>query len=204
MTEIKWKKGTVVSIETRENIFYLAQLMESPYLYIFDTCNSSHDWNVRSLEHIKALFCVGVVGQFLKASNIKKLDIPPKKSLEFPSYWIKKDHTARMYTIWEGTRDEMTFAMSELGGSLIQRDMKTNPQDYTHIKAINSNDNDVIDNHETMALRSYPEFNERLYLCHLLGEKVDPLKDLIFQRPMIDEYKVYMQIFIGRGSEHYK
>lgn len=203
MNKITWKKGTVISVEARENIFFLAQMLEEPYLYFFDIHNTSHQWEISCLENTKPLFCVPVVRQFLKSSNIKKMDITANNALEFPSNWIQKNIEAQMYTIWEGTEDEMTFAMSKVGGCLVERTLTTNAQDYIEIKKINNNDDDIIDSNELTSLRCYPELNERLYLSYLLGKNVDPLKDLIFQRPMLEEYKTYMKIFTGNGVEFY-
>lgn len=203
MNKITWKKGTVISVEARENIFFLAQMLEEPYLYFFDIHNTSHQWEISCLENTKPLFCVPVVRQFLKSSNIKKMDITANDALEFPSNWIQKNIEAQMYTIWEGTEDEMTFAMSKVGGCLVERTLTTNAQDYIEIKKINNNDDDIIDSNELTSLRCYPELNERLYLSYLLGKNVDPLKDLIFQRPMLEEYKTYMKIFTGNGVEFY-
>ena len=38
------------------------------------------------------------------------------------------------------------------------------------------------------------EFNERLYLCYKFGKNVDPMKDLVFNRPIPIEYKEYIDI----------
>lgn len=32
MSKISWKKGTIISIESREKIYFLAQMIEEPYL----------------------------------------------------------------------------------------------------------------------------------------------------------------------------
>ncbi|MDK7374229.1 hypothetical protein RP300_01306 [Oligella urethralis] len=204
MTRVTWKKGTVISIEAREDICFLAQMMEEPFLYFFDIYNDSHEWKISSLENTNTLFCVPVVHKFLKDSHVKKMDIVGNSTLQFPSRWIQRNFESQMYTIWEGTDDEMTFAMSKPGGVLVERTLTTKPQDFIVIKEINNNEDSIIDSHELTSLRTYPELNERLYLSYLFGKNVDPLKDIMFQRTMKKEYKVYMQIFTGKYKGLYK
>lgn len=72
MSKISWKKGTIISIESREKIYFLAQMIKEPYLYFFDIHNGSHEWQISSLENTPPLFCVAVVRQFLRNGNIKK------------------------------------------------------------------------------------------------------------------------------------
>ncbi len=204
MSKISWKKGTVISIESREKIYFLAQMIEEPYLYFFDIHNNSHEWKISSLENTPPLFCVAVVRQFLRNGNIKKMDISENPTLRFPSYWIQRNLESQMYTIWEGTSDEMTFAMSKAGGVLVERSLKTAPQNYVKIKNINDDENNIIDSYELTSLRSYPELNERLYLSYLLGKNIDPLKEIMFNRPLIKEFKVYMQILTGELTEIYR
>ena len=55
-------------------------------------------------------------------------------------------------------------------------------------------DQETIDKYELTDVRIYPEFNERLYLCYKLGKNVDPLKDLVFNRPIPLDYKEYIDI----------
>ena len=40
----------------------------------------------------------------------------------------------------------------------------------------------------------FTKFNERLYLCYKFGKNVDPMKDLVFNRPIPIEYKEYIDI----------
>ena len=55
-------------------------------------------------------------------------------------------------------------------------------------------DNETIDKYELTNVRIYAEFNERLYLCYKFGKNVDPMKDLVFNRPIPIEYKEYIDI----------
>ena len=48
--------------------------------------------------------------------------------------------------------------------------------------------------YELTNVRIYAEFNERLYLCYKFGKNVDPMKDLVFNRPIPIEYKEYIDI----------
>ncbi|MDT8979234.1 hypothetical protein RQP50_23635 [Paenibacillus sp. chi10] len=99
-------------------------------------------------------------------------------------------------TVWKGTTNERkVLILGQGGGRLIEEDMSTGS--YTTkiiMPSISVTDSETIDKYELTNVRIYPEFNERLYLCYKFGKNVDPLKDLIFDRPIPLEYKDYIDI----------
>lgn len=90
----------------------------------------------------------------------------PLTNYKLPNYKIDSlGMGSRQVTVWKGTTNELPVT-----------------------------DNETIDKYELTNVRVYPEFNERLYLCYKFGKNVDPLKDLIFDRPIPLAYKDYIDI----------
>jgi hypothetical protein len=69
------------------------------------------------------------------------------------------------------------------------------------VRSIDPHDDATIDAHDVTALGVSYATNERLYLCHLLGKNVDPDKDILFNRPLRDEYRTYIDIATARTAE---
>ncbi|MFR7960113.1 MAG: hypothetical protein ACLU6P_06690 [Roseburia intestinalis] len=99
---------------------------------------------------------------------------------------------ARKITLWEGTADEREIMfLGDGGGALIEGDIGNC---IYIMPEIPFTDNETIDKYELTNVRIYAEFNERLYLCYKFGKNVDPMKDLVFNRPIPIEYKEYIDI----------
>lgn len=186
MTKNVWKANQVISIETRckdedrkNNIYVLAQMINKAQLLIFD------------------LFSTSVTRQFIKNSNIYKQNIKPITNYKFPKYKIESlGMGSRHVTVWKGTTNERkVLILGQGGGRLIEEDMSTGSYKTKIIMpSIPVTDSETIDKYELTNVRVYAEFNERLYLCYKFGKNVDPLKDLIFDRPIPLEYKEYIDI----------
>lgn len=103
---------------------------------------------------------------------------------------------SRHVTVWKGTTNERkVLILGQGGGRLIEEDMSTGSYKTKIIMpSIPVTDSETIDKYELTNVRVYAEFNERLYLCYKFGKNVDPLKDLIFDRPIPLEYKEYIDI----------
>ena len=103
---------------------------------------------------------------------------------------------ARKITLWEGTADEREIMfLGDGGGALIEGDIGNC---IYIMPEIPFTDNETIDKYELTNVRIYAEFNERLYLCYKFGKNVDPMKDLVFNRPIPIEYKEYIDIIHHR------
>ena len=201
MGRIPWREGKVVSVETREGCFALGQMLHSPYIVFYSTFHNSIDWPEIDLADTPVLHFACVVRQFLSSSNAKyQKHIKPFKFKSYPTTWIKRDPSPIYRTIWTGTSDEMTVCYNgEKGASLIEEDITaigTTAWENRKVllKQINPTDSETIDNSELNGLESFPYQNERLYLCHLLGKNVDPMKDLILRRPLPKDYVTYMTL----------
>lgn len=199
MHKVRWKANRVISIETKrkdenrkENVYVLAQMINRAQLLVFNLFSTDNKWENIDLNKAPILFCTYVTRQFITNSNVYVQDIEPLKDYEPPKYQI---HTigacARKIRVWEGTKDEKEFLIiGEGGGRLIEGDI----DGPVIMEKIPFTDNETIDKYELTDVRIYAEFNERLYLCYKLGKNVDPMKDLVFNRPIPLEYKEYIDI----------
>ncbi|MBQ3544570.1 MAG: hypothetical protein IJA34_06250 [Lachnospiraceae bacterium] len=199
MQKVTWKANRVISIETRrkdenrkENVYVLAQMINKAQLLVYNLFSTDNKWENIDLSKAPILFCTYVTRQFITNSNVFIQDIEPLKDYEPPKYRI---HTigacVRRITLWEGTKDEKEIMiLGEGGGKLIEGDING----PVIMEQIPFTDNETIDKYELTDVRIYAEFNERLYLCYKFGKNVDPMKDLVFNRPIPLEYKEYIYI----------
>lgn len=198
--KVIWRANQVISIETKrkdenrkENVYVLAQMINKAQLLVFNLFNKDNNWENVNLEEAPILFCTYVTRQFISNSNIYKQKIEPLKDYEPPRYRIHmKGAEVREVTLWKGTPDERKILiLGEGGGKLIEGHIG----DYIEIMSeIPFTDDETINKYELTDVRIYAEFNERLYLCYKFGKNVDPMKDLIFNRPIPLEYKEYIDI----------
>lgn len=142
-----------------------------------------------------------VTKQFLKNSQLSyQVNLKPVKDIIYEKYWIQENPSSRMITLWADTKDQMTFIILGKGGaSLIENDItqKGFKEHKTLIQIIKPDDNATIDQYELTNLASYPEFNERLFLCSQRRKNINPAKDLLFNRDIPLAYKKYFEIVSG-------
>jgi hypothetical protein len=196
MARTVWKENKVISIDTRKGVYVLAQMLKSPYIIVYNIFREKNEWLDVDLEKTPVLCCNSITNQFLKMSNIEPRQIKPAFHMELPKYWIDHFANSRYIDVWKDTPYEKKILIIGEGGALIERDIREGGVYKTKIlkSSISFDDNEIIDKYELTNIRIYAEFNERLYLCYKLGKNVDPLKDLIFNRPIPIEYKDYINI----------
>lgn len=198
---MSWQEGAVISIEARDSIYCMAQMLNEPYLVFFNIFHNSHDWPLVNLSDIPELHYCLVTQQFLQLSNKRRINHIDSKSIRsFPRYWIKPDSDTVYRTIWTSTSREMTICyLGGRGASLIEQDIFARgaaawePRKVIK-KRIRFDDADTIDANNLTTFATYPLHNERLLLCCRANRDIDPYKDLIFSRPLPPEYENYMRI----------
>ncbi|TQR41727.1 hypothetical protein C7Y44_24700 [Paenibacillus popilliae] len=204
MTKNVWKANQVISIETKlkdegrkNNVYVLAQMISKAQLLIFDLYSDDNNWGDVDLNEVPILFSTSVTRQFIKNGNIYNQSMKPLTNYKLPTYKIESlGMGSRHVTVWKGTTNERkVLILGQGGGRLIEEDMSAGSYKTKIIMpSIPVTDNETIDKYELTNVRVYPEFNERLYLCYKFGKNVDPLKDLIFDRPIPLAYKDYIDI----------
>jgi hypothetical protein len=199
MPKVTWKANRVISIETKrkdenrkENVYVLAQMINRAQLLVFNLFSIDNKWENIDLSKAPILFCTYVTRQFITNSNVYIQDIEPLKGYAPPKYRIDSmGARIRRVMLWEGTEDEKEIiVLGEGGGRLIEGDINGS----VIMESIPFSDDETIDKYELTNVRIYAEFNERLYLCYKFGKNVDPMKDLVFNRPIPLEYKEYIDI----------
>lgn len=200
MAKVPWKKGAILSIDTERGVFCLAQMLDDPYLAIFNVFRTDEQWPEVKLDPSNVLFINPVTRQFLTKSNISKPKIAPVADLEAPLLWIEEHFGSGKLRLWPGTADERVIPTlnSRPGGRLVKnyRDAEFGKSEVI-IEDIALDDSDTIDRHEMTAVRIYREFNERIYLCHKFGRNVDPIRDMAFNREIPLDYKDYIDIIMS-------
>jgi len=203
MAKVIWRANQVISIETKrkdenrkENIYVLAQMINKAQLLVFNLFNKDNNWLDVNLYEAPILFCTYVTRQFISGSNVFKQKIEPITSYSPPEYLIDTLGQGHRYiTLWKGMPEERkVLVMGTGGGRLIEGhigDCRVIMPDITE------NDYETIERYELTNVRIYAELNERLFLCYKFGKNVDPMKDLIFNRPIPIEYKEYVDIMMS-------
>lgn len=202
---VPWKEGKILNIETRKGIFVVAQMLKRPYIRFYNAFRKDENWGELNVEIFDTLFVKAVTKQFLQLSHITILkNANPDYNREDSKIWIKKKNGNRKVSVWEGTENQKEFiVLGDIpGGSLVEIDIKksgvrAHPSgviDAMIMEDIPLTASDTIDNHELTGLAVYPSMNERLYLCYKLNKNVDPEKDIIFDKQLSLEYKVFVDI----------
>jgi hypothetical protein len=98
MARIQWKENSLVSLKLREDLYTIALLKRSPYMWFFDISYSHGNWENVDFDKPSPLFCVLVgraVTQKLAVEKISDKFFESLKALAIPSQWIKPlDNTA--------------------------------------------------------------------------------------------------------------
>lgn len=216
MSRVVWKENKVISIETRKGIFVLAQLSQSPFIIFYNCFHTTNQFsNKIDLTLTPILYCKSVTRHFLIRSNITtQKDITPKPVETLGVHWINRFDGSRNVTLWKGTANEKTFITIGDGGALVLKDVfnhKRGP--YAHpsgvydkviVPKIPSHDMSTIDEHETTSLHTFPEANERLFLCYKFGKNISPEKYILFDIPMPLEYKSYIDCITAYDDDEKK
>lgn len=193
---VQWKCGAIVSIETRSGLYALAQMLSSPYMMFFDRFHTKDDFKGVELKESEAMFCVAVTRQFLSQSLISKQKIAPVAFESLPTQWIDSHNDAFYATVWENTPSERKVGVFGPGGRLVYKDTKAVGMINNKVimPDIPFDDDATINAHELTNLELFPSLNERLYLCHLFGRNINPLRDISFLRELPSECERYVDL----------
>ena len=104
MAAIRWKKNKVISIGTRRgSVYVLAQMLDEPFLAVFNLFREDDEWADVDLTNIPLLFCRSVTRQFLKYSRTRKVSVAPHIETPVSDQWIDAFPGTRSTTLWSGT-----------------------------------------------------------------------------------------------------
>ena len=197
---IRIRENNVLAIETRKNLYILAQSLGRHTLIFFNCFNEDlQQFNDVDLNKVNILCCITPVKQFFQKSNIVKININP---LIIIKDYKRQNHltfelipTWKEYIIYNGTKDEIKFNYSEGDLRLVNWKAET-------IKEIDiKTDKEIIEKHQWDTMGMYGELNEKLYLSYKYGKYIEPLKDLVLGNKLPIDYKIYFLICAGKITE---
>lgn len=159
MARVLWKTGAVLSIDTERGAFCLAQMLDDPYLAVFDIFRAGDDWPDVDLKKDNILFVNAITRQFLSLGKIRKIRIPPVAGLEVPDRRIERFPGSRKLTLWPNTPRERTIPelSSRPGGRLVRKffDSPESGKKEVIVEDIPPDDSATIDHHEMTGIRYF-------------------------------------------------
>lgn len=197
---MNWKRNKVISIKLRDGGYALLQMMElSGQVAVFDCFRNEPNWEGVDLSSGNVLFYCWLLDSVKKRSEIIPVkEVAAARDLVFPNRSIDSGSDFRKYTLRTGASREWEILMIGDGnlqlvtfeiesGYPVEKLSKIDKSEYAQYESV-----------EMSNLRDYPEFNERLWLCYKKGKNIDPLKEIAFERPLDEDYEVYLSIIDGK------
>lgn len=193
----RWQDGTVISVGLRGGRRAVGQMLASPYLQFFHHFVDDGATVDGDLRDKPLLFCTAVTRQFVRFSDLRKAArVRPHPGLSVPTHWIATHDGWREKVVWPGTPHQRKLKLmgGKPGGILIEKG------NYGVGAEIEPDETEIIGAHELNRVWTFPQLNERLYLCDLLGKLVAPLRDLVFDRPLPPEARTFVDIIACHGE----
>ena len=214
----KWVKHAVFYMETRKGIFILGQLLNFPYIRFYEEFTEDPQAPLSGeLRNKNILFTVEALSRVLRQGNfIYRKDIDPDRREIDSKLWIRSLDGFRVVRLFEDENIELTFQITarEPGGMLLEIDPWWQPTMQEPIRKgyygicddvllynIPIEDYNRYARCEVPMMYSFPLLNERLYLNYKAQHYVDPIKDLMFGRPIPSEYNVFFSLY-ANFTEH--
>jgi hypothetical protein len=183
---IIWRKNDLINICLSNNLYTIAQMLDSPIMCFYDIKNNDGIWNNIDLTNINILFVVLVNNSINKDFIVEKINgkIYIDKTLD--QYFIKP------YTImdgfhYKGNKNSFPF----LGGKLIKYDPILGSVHSPVIKEdLNiSQDKEIIEKYELTNMWGKEELRDRLVRYFSKGINRDDLKYEVFPELWKDKEK---------------
>jgi hypothetical protein len=202
---VPWREGRVFSVKLRNDWFVLLQMLSSPNVAVFNEFRSEDDWDDIELDAGNVLFVCPVLKAFLKRSQLHFLtNIKAAHSIDIPAWKLNTRGPWENVTVWPGTPHErVVMALGGEGRVGLYRSFCEPGNVGDEYIPISITDYDLYLDIETAHLRNYPEFNERLFLCSELECNIDPLKELMFRRPLDLICRPYVGMMTGERIAKY-
>lgn len=197
---VRWKKDRIISIKLRNGHYALLQMISKPgFVAAFNIFRDKDQWGDVTLTKQNVLFTCGLVKNTLSRSEVYVHDeVEPVNDLEYEETRIHSGSGFREITLWGGTEHERTFLIMGQGDNTLREIIKINGHIEEKYTPIALNDYERYKNVEMVSLCGYPNLNERLYCCEVMGRNIDPIKELSFNRPLDACCRVYIDVIAGK------
>jgi hypothetical protein len=178
-------------------------MLAEPYAAFFNCFSKEDQWKEEDVQTSGLLFIGTIARQVVSGDWAKKQKLKPREDLKPSDLMIRTFPGSRQVKVWAETPDEVEFLMihARPGGMLVKRaDKPNNRQEQIVIESIPLDDNETIDGNELNGVGLALDTRERLYACFLAGKNVDPYKDLIFDRPVKEECRPFVEMLSRRKT----
>ncbi|MEX3745886.1 MULTISPECIES: hypothetical protein [Lysinibacillus] len=176
LKRFSWTKNDIHSIQLKDNLYIIAQLLESPYVAFFNISSESNNFNEKpfDLNDLKPFGVCMVLNAFFKKCSVGKVkNVKPNLNIPIPEIFISSDRGQ-----W-GKRSE--FSDDELIYNLVRIDPTVGDKGLMGNEIIQYNidriDLKILDNYEIVGYNTGYEFVRRLILSFENSRWIDPLKE---------------------------
>lgn len=192
----------VISLRLRDGRFALMQILNSyGQLAVFNVFRAVDQWDDIELTSQDVLFTCCVIKSFFRQSDLfVHKEVKPLKGISYPEVTLNSLPEYRRVRLWENTPEQRETLIDGGEGKLgLHRSFRTEEGAAgDEFVPINLSDYSKYMTVQTSRLRGYPELNERILLCAQKGKDFDPLRELMFDRPLDIDCAVYVDIIGGR------
>ena len=176
LKRFSWKKNDIHSIQLKDSLYIIAQLLESPYVAFFNITSESNNFyeKLLDLNDLKPFGVCMVLKDFFKKCSVGKVkDVKPNLNIPIPEIFISRDRGQ-----W-GNRSE--FSDDELIYNLVRIDPAVGDQGIMGNEIVQYNidrkDPNILNNYEITGYNTGYEFVRRLILSIENSRWIDPLKE---------------------------
>jgi hypothetical protein len=186
---IVWKKNDLVNIYLSNNLYTIAQMLDSPVMCFYNITNDNGIWKNIDLTNIDTLFTVLVSNSINKDFITGKID---KKTVVFKAF-DEHQYFIKPYTIMDGIHYKRNMgSFPFLGGKLIKYDSQLGSVRSPVLKEdlILPQDKDIVEKYELTNMWGREELRERLIRFFSIGINRDDLKYEAFPNLWDDRKKI--------------
>jgi len=193
------RKNAVYSLKLRCGKYALIQLLDNHGIIIFNTFRDDENWTDADLSKDSVLIAVVLAKKSLKKCPLTRQAVSPVLDYDFPDTVIASSKFRyEDHVFWEGTEIEVLKKNLRLTGKLeVYRKYRVKGKSIEERRPLERCDYDSVESLEMGALRLYPEFQERLNICAMLGKNYDPLKEIGFDRKLDPACVAYIEMMAG-------
>ncbi len=202
-----WKQNRIISVKLRNGIYALGQMIEKSKLIFFNHFSENNQWDNIILSNKNVLFSCTPLKTFLKHTEIEVIkNIEPLLNYQLPklALWSSDlGFNKKMVTI--GDYQKEVFVYGNGNYSVVNIDFSSSEKRHSSgLFTEIIRDNVDVSYYEDIkhldfvtTLDGYPNLNERLYLCWLLGKNVNPKLDVDLGIPLKEYHRTYVDIISG-------
>lgn len=177
LKRFSWKKNDVHSIQLKENLYTIAQLLDIPYVAFFNISSENNNFNEKSLDlnNLKPFgVCMVLNDFFKKCSEGKVKNVQPNLNIPIPEIFISSDR-GQWGSRSEISDDKLIYNLVKIDPIVGDKGIMGNEIIQYNI---DRNDSNILNNYEIIGYNTGYELVRRLILSIENSRWIDPLKEL--------------------------